>query len=354
MSAVRVARAATGRARDRQVRRRAITATPTCSWSAPDRAPPPSACPTRRASRPGAAGDTLIARFNDLRRASTAASHARRRGVAAVIVEPVVGNMGCVPPEPGFLEGLRDCCTAHGARADLRRGDDRLPRRARRRRRALRRHARPDHARQDRRRRHAAGGLRRPRDPDAAWSRPRVRCIRPAPLRRIRWRSPPAWRRSTRSTRARALRRARSARRRLQAGLQRPRQPPPASRCRCSASARCGRCSSRRGRCVRGTTPTRSTASAYARFFRAMLARDVLLPPSPFEAAFLSLAHDDAVIDETIDAATGRAARGRRDERSLPARLPARAGRSHAALDHAAGRPLPARVPRAAPAASTS
>ena len=28
--------------------------------------------------------------------------------VAAVIVEPVVGNMGCVPPEPGFLEGLRD------------------------------------------------------------------------------------------------------------------------------------------------------------------------------------------------------------------------------------------------------
>ncbi len=40
----------------------------------------------------------------------------------------------------------------------------------------------------------------------------------------------------------------------------------------------------------------------YARFFRAMLARNILLPPSPFEAAFVSLAHDTAVIDETIDA----------------------------------------------------
>ena len=30
-------------------------------------------------------------------------------------MEPVVGNMGCVPPEPGFLEGLRDLCTRSGA-----------------------------------------------------------------------------------------------------------------------------------------------------------------------------------------------------------------------------------------------
>ena len=38
---------------------------------------------------------------------------------------------------------------------------------------------------------------------------------------------------------------------------------------------------------------------------RAMLARNVLLPPSPFEAAFVSLAHDAAVIDETIEAVKG-------------------------------------------------
>ena len=43
----------------------------------------------------------------------------------------------------------------------------------------------------------------------------------------------------------------------------------------------------------------------YARFFRAMLARNILLPPSPFEAAFISLAHDAAVVDETIVAAKG-------------------------------------------------
>lgn len=35
--------------------------------------------------------------------------------IACVIVEPVAGNMGCVPPEPGFLEGLRSLCTDHGA-----------------------------------------------------------------------------------------------------------------------------------------------------------------------------------------------------------------------------------------------
>ncbi|HTT64848.1 MAG TPA: glutamate-1-semialdehyde 2,1-aminomutase [Bryobacteraceae bacterium] len=35
--------------------------------------------------------------------------------IAAVIVEPVVGNMGCVPPQPGFLEALREITTRHGA-----------------------------------------------------------------------------------------------------------------------------------------------------------------------------------------------------------------------------------------------
>jgi glutamate-1-semialdehyde 2,1-aminomutase len=42
---------------------------------------------------------------------------------------------------------------------------------------------------------------------------------------------------------------------------------------------------------------------AYARFFGAMLDRGILLPPSQFEAWFLSTAHDDAVIDEALDAA---------------------------------------------------
>ncbi|MGV8216167.1 aminotransferase class III-fold pyridoxal phosphate-dependent enzyme, partial [Pseudomonas aeruginosa] len=34
--------------------------------------------------------------------------------VACIIVEPVAGNMNCVPPAPGFLEGLREACDEHG------------------------------------------------------------------------------------------------------------------------------------------------------------------------------------------------------------------------------------------------
>jgi glutamate-1-semialdehyde 2,1-aminomutase len=54
----------------------------------------------------GAAGDTLVAPFNAL--AEVEAAMTRWPGqIAAVIVEPVAGNMGVVPPAPGFLEGLR-------------------------------------------------------------------------------------------------------------------------------------------------------------------------------------------------------------------------------------------------------
>ena len=83
-------------------------------------------------------------------------------GLAAILVEPVAGNMGVVPPAPGFLEALRPLCDALGRAARLRRGDHRLPRRTRRRAGALRRHAGPHGARQDRRRRPAGGGVRRP------------------------------------------------------------------------------------------------------------------------------------------------------------------------------------------------
>ena len=60
------------------------------------------------------ARDTSVAEFNDLG-SVTACFSASADGVAAVIVEPVAGNMGCVPPAAGFLEGLRELCTRHGA-----------------------------------------------------------------------------------------------------------------------------------------------------------------------------------------------------------------------------------------------
>jgi glutamate-1-semialdehyde 2,1-aminomutase len=58
----------------------------------------------------GTARDTLTAAFNDLEAVDRLFA-AHPRGIAAVIVEPVVGNMGVVPPQPGFLEGLRTLCT---------------------------------------------------------------------------------------------------------------------------------------------------------------------------------------------------------------------------------------------------
>ena len=62
----------------------------------------------------GATQDTLIAEYNDL---ESVASHFQREGdkIAAIIVEPVAGNMGCIPPEKGFLEGLRTLCSEYGA-----------------------------------------------------------------------------------------------------------------------------------------------------------------------------------------------------------------------------------------------
>jgi glutamate-1-semialdehyde 2,1-aminomutase len=62
---------------------------------------------------PGAAQDTVVLPYNDL---DAVASLLGRDGseVAAVIVEPVAGNMGVVPPAPGFLAGLRSLCDEHG------------------------------------------------------------------------------------------------------------------------------------------------------------------------------------------------------------------------------------------------
>jgi glutamate-1-semialdehyde 2,1-aminomutase len=60
------------------------------------------------------AADTLTAPFNDLE--TLKAILERHSGeVAAIIVEPVAGNMGVVPPKPGFLEGLRALCDSAGA-----------------------------------------------------------------------------------------------------------------------------------------------------------------------------------------------------------------------------------------------
>jgi glutamate-1-semialdehyde 2,1-aminomutase len=62
----------------------------------------------------GTAKDTLLAAYNDLENVK-ALFEANKGEIAAIIVEPVAGNMGCIPPKDGFLQGLREVCSANGA-----------------------------------------------------------------------------------------------------------------------------------------------------------------------------------------------------------------------------------------------
>ena len=62
----------------------------------------------------GAAADTIVVPYNDVD-AAAAAVERHGEGLAAIVVEPVAGNMGVVPPAPGFLEALRRLCDASGA-----------------------------------------------------------------------------------------------------------------------------------------------------------------------------------------------------------------------------------------------
>ena len=57
---------------------------------------------------------TLSLRFNDLEQVAEVMQQ-QGEEVAAIILEPVAGNMGVVPPKPEFLEGLRSWCSETGA-----------------------------------------------------------------------------------------------------------------------------------------------------------------------------------------------------------------------------------------------
>lgn len=61
----------------------------------------------------GTAKDTLLARFNDLAQVEKLVEE-NKGEIAAIILEPVAGNMGCVTPVDGFLEGLRKVCDKQG------------------------------------------------------------------------------------------------------------------------------------------------------------------------------------------------------------------------------------------------
>ncbi len=60
----------------------------------------------------GTAQDTLLASYNDLSAVKKIIEDNPNQ-IAAIILEPVAGNMGCIPPKKGFLEGLRSLCNEH-------------------------------------------------------------------------------------------------------------------------------------------------------------------------------------------------------------------------------------------------
>ncbi|WP_282031591.1 glutamate-1-semialdehyde 2,1-aminomutase [Winogradskyella eximia] len=60
----------------------------------------------------GTAKDTLLARYNDIANVKELVD-ANKGAIAAIIIEPVAGNMGCIPPVDGFLESLRTICDAN-------------------------------------------------------------------------------------------------------------------------------------------------------------------------------------------------------------------------------------------------
>jgi glutamate-1-semialdehyde 2,1-aminomutase len=112
MSAVRVARAATGRDR--------IVKFEGCYHGHADAflvqagsGAMTLGVPTSPGVPASAAADTLLARYNDLASVEAVTSH-HRGTVAAIIVEPIAGNMGVVPPRDGFIDGLRALCDREG------------------------------------------------------------------------------------------------------------------------------------------------------------------------------------------------------------------------------------------------
>lgn len=250
----------------------------------------------------GAVADTVVVPYND---AAALEDVFERFGdeIAAIIVEPVAGNMGCIPPEPGYLEGMRSLCDRNGAvlvfdevmtgfRLALGGAAERFG-------------VRPDLVCLGK---IAGGGM-----PLGAYGGRRDLMAHLAP-------EGPVYQAGTLSGNPlavaagdttleilaadppyEALRRTTE---RLAEGIE------TAAR-EAGIAVRVQRCESMwtvffTDRPVRNYADAKATdTDAFARFHRAMLARGVLLPPSAFEACFVSVAHGDTEVERTLEAARG-------------------------------------------------
>jgi glutamate-1-semialdehyde 2,1-aminomutase len=251
---------------------------------------------------PGSAvNEARIGSYNDL---ASVEAHFRREGekLGAVIVEPLVGNYGCVPPAAGFLEGLRALCDRHGAILVF--DEVMCGFRAARGGAAERYGVRPDLATLGK---VIGGGL-----PVAAFGGRSDLMAKVAP-------EGPVYQAGTYSGNPVAMAAGLAALTALDAepGL----FPRLAARTELLAAG-LRNALARNG--VRGTVNAVGTMwtlffgvdavrtveeargadrERYARFFHAMLDRGVYLPPSQFESAFFSAAHGDEELDRTLEAA---------------------------------------------------
>ena len=245
------------------------------------------------------AAQTIVVPFNDA--AAVAATFEAHPGIAAVVVEPVAGNMGVVPPAPGFLEALRDLCDEHGAllvfdevMTGFRVAWDGAQGRY---------GVRPDLTALGK---VVGGGL-----PVGAYGGPRALLERMAPAGDVYQAgtlsgNPLAMAAGLATLRAlraeeTAYERLESLAARLEGGLREV-------AANVGATIAIGRVGSMLTVFFRDEPPNdyaeaaTSDTARFARFHRALLDRGVMLPPSQFEAWFVSLAHDDALIDRTVEA----------------------------------------------------
>jgi glutamate-1-semialdehyde 2,1-aminomutase len=248
--------------------------------------------------------DTLLAPYNDLAAVERlfADSSARGTDIAAIFVEPIAGNMNLVPPVPGFLAGLRELCDRHGALLVFDEvmtgfrvawgGAQNLF------------DLRPDLTTLGK---VIGGGL-----PTGAFGGRRDLMERMAP-------AGPVYQAGTLSGNPLAVAAGRAALRILGSDTDCPYEKLEASGARLqegilAAASRHGvPCRVERQGSMLGlyftTGPVRNIDDVHAtdralftRVFHRLLAHGVHLPPSPYEAFFLSLAHGPAEIDQTLDA----------------------------------------------------
>jgi glutamate-1-semialdehyde 2,1-aminomutase len=296
MSALRLARAATGRA--------AVLKFAGCYHGHADALLAKAGSGLATLGLPGSAGvtaataaDTITVAYNDLAAVEAVAASVP---LAGILVEPCAGNMGCVPPEPGFLEGLREIASRTGALLVF---DEvitgfRLARGGAQERMGVR----PDLT--------TLGKVIGGGAPVGAYGGPRALMSLVAPLG-------PVYQAGTLSGNPLAMAAGLATLRLLDdhaydrletigARLERGLREAIAA---VGTSARVQRTASLltlffTARPVRNEDDAMmSDRDRFAAFHRAMLARGVMLPPSQFECWFLSLAHDEGAIDEIAGAA---------------------------------------------------